>query len=52
GKGAGISGKERGEVVGVMGMVENEQKRGDEVVAGLAGVGLNSNRLNVGGERQ
>nr|GEW44378.1 hypothetical protein [Tanacetum cinerariifolium] len=30
GKGAGIAGKEWGEVVGVMGMVENEQERGDE----------------------
>nr|GEZ96985.1 hypothetical protein [Tanacetum cinerariifolium] len=49
GKGAGISGKEWGEVVGVMGMVEKEQERGDEVVAGLAGVGLNSNRLNMRG---
>nr|GFB09952.1 hypothetical protein [Tanacetum cinerariifolium] len=30
GKGAGIAGKEWGEVVGVMGMVEKEQERGDE----------------------
>nr|GEW62048.1 hypothetical protein [Tanacetum cinerariifolium] len=52
GKGAGISRKEWGEVVGVMRMVEKEQERRDEVVASLVGVGLNSNRLNVRGERQ
>nr|GFA39820.1 hypothetical protein [Tanacetum cinerariifolium] len=45
----GFCGREWGEVVGVMGMMEKEQERGDEVVAGLAGVGMNSDSLNVGG---